>query len=142
MDELSINLNNCKKGCCINGQFINHLFYADDSVILAPSSNALQELLNVCSDFAFSNELSYNVKKTECMIIKPKSMKSLCIPTIRLCGQLLKFTNLKKYLGCIISNDLTDNEDIKRQTRCTYTQGNVLIKKFRKCTIEVKTKLF
>ena len=37
MDNLSIELNNINIGCCIDGKIINHLMYADDIVLFAPS---------------------------------------------------------------------------------------------------------
>ena len=48
MDNLSDLLNKCNVGCYINSKCINHLFYADDSVLLAPSAHALQLLTNTC----------------------------------------------------------------------------------------------
>ena len=34
-----------------------------------------------------------------------------------------------KYLGHIINNNLTDDDDIARQKRCLYAQANVLARK-------------
>ena len=47
--------------------YINHLFYADNSVILAPSPEALQNLLDYCDIFAKENELTYTTTKSYCM---------------------------------------------------------------------------
>ena len=60
MDSLSVDLNNCNMGCVINNCKVNHLFYADDSVLLAPSPTALQEFLNICSEYSNRFELSYS----------------------------------------------------------------------------------
>ncbi len=118
------------------------MFYADDSVLLAPSSSALQKLLDICFKYACDYELKYNIKKTECMCVKPKWLKQLKMPDLFLGGRKLNFTSAKKYLGCFICDDLTDNHDIKRQVRCVYTRGNVLVKTFRHCSDDVKLKLF
>ena len=48
----------------------------------------------------------------------------------------------QKYLGYFICDDMSDNKDIIRQTRCTYTRGNLIISKFRNCSDHVKIKLF
>ena len=37
IDDLSVNLNACRVGCCVGNEIINHLTYADDLVIMAPS---------------------------------------------------------------------------------------------------------
>ena len=64
------------------------------------------------------------------------------MPEIFLGSQKLLCSEKKKYLGCFIGDDLSDNNDIIRQMRCVYTRGNILIKTFRHCTEEVKLKLF
>ena len=142
MDELSIKLNNSNTGCHINDICVNHMFYADDSVLIAPTPRAIQKLLDICSEYANTYELRYNAKKTECMIFKPKWLNMLSTPSLKLCNVTLQFSEVKKYLGCIIANNLSDDCDIKRQIRSVYARGNSLIKKFRHCSEEVKVKLF
>ena len=142
MDGLSDCLSNCQKGCNVNDTWMNHMFYADDSVLLAPSPMALQKLLDICYEYGCMYELQYNIKKTECMLIRPKWLKSLKTPTLLLGGLHLQFTDVKKYLGCFISEDSYDDCDIKRQIRSIYARGNVLIKKFKHCSNDVKVKLF
>jgi len=70
MDELSVILNNNTIGCNVNGVQTNHMFYADDSVLLAPSASALQKLLDICFKYACYYELKYNIKKNEYMCVK------------------------------------------------------------------------
>ena len=52
MNDLIVALTKEGYGCQINGNVINHLFYADDSVLLSPSPFALQKLLDICDRFA------------------------------------------------------------------------------------------
>ena len=47
IDELSIILNSQFFGCYINSICYNHLVYADDTVLLAPSPKALQMLIDI-----------------------------------------------------------------------------------------------
>ena len=142
MNDLSVILNSSGTGCNINGVISNHMFYADDSVLLAPSTKSLQSLLNLCFEYGNDHELSYNIKKTKCMCIKPRWLDNMCAPNIYLGGRKLEYVDKKLYLGCIICDDLCDNLDIKRSIRSLYTKGNIIIKHFRKCTDEVKVKLF
>jgi hypothetical protein len=57
MDDLSTILNMSKVGCIMNGVKCNHLMYADDLVLLAPSARALQTLLKTCDLFAVDNDI-------------------------------------------------------------------------------------
>ena len=47
-----------------------------------------------------------------------------------------------KYLGHIISDDLSDDSDILRQCRKIYAQANMLLRKFSMCSVNVKCALF
>ena len=66
----------------------------------------------------------------------------MSIPQFSLGGASLKYVHIQKYLGFIMNEHLLDNDDIKRQLRCTYTRGNMIISKFRHCSNDVKAKLF
>ena len=142
VDDLSYDLSKTNVGCYINSVCINHLLYADDAVLVAPSPYALQMLINTCEIFAKDNDMCYNVKKTVCMHIVPKSLKNIHAPNMYLNGRVLKWVVEHKYLGIFISNDSSDARDITRQIRSTYSRGNVLISKFRMCSDEVKVQLF
>ena len=50
-------LNACRVGCCVGNVIINHLMYADDLVILAPSVAGLSKLLRICESFGESNDI-------------------------------------------------------------------------------------
>jgi len=141
-NELSVMLNKASVGCHINSQPVNHLFYADDSVILAPTPQALQKLLHICESFANDVELEYNTKKTFCMAVLPKWLKSVSTPSIKLNSKNVAFVSDHKYLGVILTHNMCDDCDIMQQVKATYARGNVLISKFRKCNESVKIKLF
>lgn len=142
MDDLSTVLNATDIGCNMNGVNINHMFYADDTVLMATSPTALQSLLNISSVYVKKHELLYNAKKTKCMVFKPKWIKNMHCPKMVLGDSILDYTEEAKYLGCFITNNMSDDTDIRRQIRCIYSRGNTLISKFKQCTIDVKTKLF
>ena len=65
VDELSIQLNSYKIGCCIkNGVIVNHLMYTDDVALIAPSVKGLQTILNVCHDYGTTHCIVFNKDKT------------------------------------------------------------------------------
>lgn len=142
MDDLSRDLKNANVGCYMNSECINHLFYADDSVLLAPSPSALQQLIDTCASYALSNEITFNSSKTVCMHILPKWLKCHRVPHMYLTGNCLKWTEKQKYLGIIMNSCFNDCNDISRQIKAIYARGNALICKFRDCTYDVKVQLF
>ena len=47
-------------GCWINGYYLGLLGYSDDNICLAPSLEALQEMLKTCEEFAMSHNLKFS----------------------------------------------------------------------------------
>ena len=142
MDELNRRLCGMKVGCRIAGQSTNNLAYADDLVILAPTGRALNALLKVCETYAAENYIIFNATKSVCMLITPRDEHKFVRPNIYLCGEMLEFVNKHKYLGNIITSNLSDEEDIQREMRSMYSRGNLLLRKFSFCSEEIKITLF
>ena len=142
IDDLSHILGNTHAGCYINGVCVNHLVYADDTVILAPSAQGLQDLLTICQSYAKSHNIIFNVRKTKCMCVKPKFLADLCVPAVLINGKKVDFISEQKYLGYYVTDNMTDDKDINRQIRQIYTKGNSIVNKFKACTEDVKAELF
>ena len=142
VDELSERLTKLGVGCLIDGKIINHLFYADDSVLVAPSPTALQYLIDACSRYAEEYEITYNCTKTKCMYILPDSLADLRIPDLYLKKSKLVWTTSKMYLGVVFSSDQLDDLDINRERCSMYGRGNILVRKFKKCSESIKLRLF
>ena len=142
MDDLSEILTAKSAGCNFNGIMINHLFYADDSVLIAPSPSALQVLISTCEDYARLNDIKYNAVKTVCMCILPKDLRDRHLPCMYLNDNFLKWVTEHKYLGIFLSSNRSDHRDIVRQLRSIYGKGNMLIRRFNNCSENVKSQLF
>ena len=108
---------------------------------MAPSPAALQVLINICSQFSEDNDLTFNPNKSMCMVMKPRKYKLSC-PSVYIDTTEISHVDTAKYLGVIISHDLSDDTDMKRQLRSVYARANTLIRKFTKCSLEVKLTLF
>ena len=142
MDKLSHILNASRTGCNYNGAFINHLSYADDMCLIAPSARALQVLLDHCHRYAESHNIIYNGTKSVCMYVKSKKFKVSNIPKVKLGSNVLEYVPSYKYLGCMISDTLSDDTDIRKTLRGIYARSNMLIRKFYHCNDLVKQTLF
>jgi len=64
-DALLKKLASIKIGCNVRGMFINALCYADDLILMSPTLNGLQRLVDICEEFANLNDMEFNVNKSE-----------------------------------------------------------------------------
>ena len=100
VNDLSEKLTLLKIGCNFNSVCHNHLIYADDTVLIAPSPKALQSMMDTCVKFASDNDLVISAKKTKCMCIKPNVLVScLCLIFILIA---MKYVKLKVKLTWVI----------------------------------------
>ena len=70
--------------------------------------------------------------------------KVICssFPVFKLTGSNLKFVDNFKYLGHIIDNCLNDDGDINRELKSLFVRANLLCRRFQRCSLQVKLKLF
>ena len=134
MDDLSVCLTKCKAGCYLNETVTNHVMYADDICLMAPSAIALQKMLNLCYEFSQSI-------KSQCIVFKPNRFKLYC-PAVYLKGNIIDYVGKTKYLGYMFTNDKQDDVEMLRQLRLLYMRSNKIIRMFYFCTIDVKLELF
>ena len=142
LDSLSSNLNKSKVGCVVGSVLVNHIAYADDMVLLAPSVRALQMLLQVCDQYAVPHDIIYNTDKTFCMVFWPKKYGYKCIPSFKLQNAVLSIVTDFKYLGVVLRNNLADDTEIGKRMHSIYAIGNTIINKFKHCFTQVKLTMF
>ena len=142
MDVLSQSLNCCKTGCLSGEIMINHLMYADDLVLLSPSATRLRELLLACEKYSKGHAIIYNSKKSSVLICKNRATLHVSSPSFAVNDIAIGEVAKVKYLGHVITNDMTDDADMMRQRRQLYALGNVLSRRFHMCSIDVKNTLF
>ena len=106
-------LNSAGIGCHIHNCCTNHVFYADEICVIAPSPSGLQGLLNICAKFGFENDVEYNPINSLCMVFKPRGFNLKC-PDMYMNLNKLAYVKEAKYLGVIICNDLKEDGDILR----------------------------
>ena len=140
MNDLSNALNNISVGCSCAGVTINHLMYADDLVVFAPSAKGLQRLMNVCTEYGQHHDVIYNCSKSQLMLFDQQHLEVK--PNITLANTVLDYVDKYKYLGHVIDNQLNDEDDMKSKQRALYRRGNLLARKFYFCSNAIKVKLF
>ena len=78
--------------CSVNNDCLYCIYYA---VVFAPSAKGLQQLLDICSKFAVSHPVVFNVAKSRCLIVKSKN-ELLSRPSFQLCAATLPYTDSYK----------------------------------------------
>jgi len=121
------------------------LAYADDIVLLASTWRALQQLLAILDHHIDSIDMVCNAKKSVCMIFEPRdrsSIMNVSFPQFTLSGRSLQYVKTFKYLGHMISDTLSDDDDMQREIRNLFMRCNILARRFAKCSVDVIIVLF
>ena len=139
--QLTDRLLSCNAGCYINDMCLNHVMYADDLCLLAPSASAMQSLLDICYDYGSDNDILFNPIKSVYTIFKPKAYK-LYLPSVFIGSDALKYVAESKYLGFSFCDSKQDDNDILRQMRTVYAKSNTLLRTFSHCSTDAKITLF
>lgn len=142
VNDLIVELSSMRVGCRVDGVCCNNISYADDMVLLGPTAGSITEMLKVCEAYAVSHGLIYNVKKCEYVVFKAAGKCPEKIPDIMLNGLSLNRVNKFKYLGHYLTDDLKDDVDIERERRALAVRGNMLARRFARCSDQVKITLF
>ena len=116
--------------------------YADDLVPISPSSAGLSQLFHECQKFGTRHDLKYNAMKSDVIMYRSMILKGYTIPKCKLNGIILHVVASYKYLGHYITDDLSDDDDVNRQPRTLFVQGNIILRKFNMCSLGVKLTLF
>lgn len=142
IDDLNRDLQAAPEGCRMGDVSLNTISYADDMVLIAPHLTALQRLLDICYNFSRRRDIVYNETKSVCMLLKPRNSRVNYLTDVKLGNTSLNYVDEFLYLGHIVSGDLSDAADIKKQIRRTYATGNQLVRSFSTAPVQVKCQLF
>ena len=87
MDDLSVNLKGCPRGCIAGGTIVNHLMHADDIVLLSTSATGLSLLLHVCGNYGLEHDIRLNSKKIAVIIFRNYCVKDFTFPSFVMNGE-------------------------------------------------------
>ena len=127
-EELFSTLERKRSGCWVNGFYLGLLGYSDDNICIAPSLNALQDMLRTCQEFAEEHNLKFStdINPTKC---KTKTMAFLKtqrpLPNLKLCGNNLPWTDSCKHLGTTITNKVDGCEEDMKVKNARYVARNI-----------------
>ena len=91
-------------------------YHCDHLVLIAPSVCTLRVLPRNFASFARDNDVKYNAKKTVCMFVRSKELKSDFVPCFEQPGFKLKCVPTHKYLGVCYGSPQATISSYKGQT--------------------------
>ena len=134
-----------RTGCWVNGVFMGIFGYSDDNFLVAPSLDALQEMLVTCQEYAEEHNLKFSTHadpikcKTKCIsfLIKERS-----VGDVNLCGVPLPWVKAGKHLGNHLSNKCDGmKSDIRVKRAMFIDKNNDLNQEFNFCHPRTKVKM-
>ena len=140
VNDLSVQLQKLPVGCCCGDMVVNHLMYADDIVLLAPSGKGMQTIIDTTYAYGNAYDIIFNLTKSQVMFYD--TLKIGEAANIMLGDTVLNVVQTYRYLGHIITNNLSDEADMEDKMRGLYARSNMLRRKFYFCSDQVKNKLF
>ena len=106
INDLIVLLKSMGIGCHVINLFIACLLFADDMSLIAPTREALQQLIDVCAAYCLRFCLKFNVAKTKVMVFGKLSRVVPSLAKITLHGQCVEYVQSCKYLGFhLVSHD-------------------------------------
>ena len=103
-------------GCCYGNTVVNHIMYADDVVLFAPSAKGLRRTIDVSYTYGCDNDIIFNGAKSQLVFFD--TLKYGHMKDILLGQNALSVTKSYTYIGQIITYNLCDEPDIKAKVGC------------------------
>ena len=133
-NDLFRNLRRNGSGCWLGSAFAGIFGYSDDNLLLAPSLEALQEMLETCENYALEHNLKFSTDanpvkcKTKCIAFMKQEHPLSCV---QLCGVPLPWVDGGLHLGNNISNKTRGmGQDIKIKRAQFINKNNELNQEF------------
>ena len=134
-----------RTGCWIEGDFVGAIIYADDIVLLSPTIDGLQKMINTCRNYTDKHNLTFSVhdnpvkSKTKCMaFLKNKTH----LRQMMLKDKALPWVNSTKHLGVTLTdNSNMTNQDTLEKRAQYIARNNELMQEFHYASPSVKSKI-
>ena len=121
LDDLLAELRKLQLGCHIGGYWLGACGYADDLILLAPSRDVLQRMLEVCESYASEHNLVFSTdpepakSKTKCMYFCGRVGGRVRYPApLYLDGKALPWVETADHLGHTLHQLASMDKDCQR----------------------------
>ena len=139
IDDLLIELRENGSGCHINSMFCGAFSYADDIVLLAPTVNSLNSMVNTCQNYSTKYDILFNPTKSQLITFSVK--KKSFAPTIIINNSTVPIVQSVKHLGHELSCNILKS-DSDRVISDFNMRINMFHLDFGSLQTEIKNRLF
>jgi len=122
-EELAVRVNKCNKGIQVSDNRIDVLLYADDIVVMAESSEDLQQVLNVVAGYGKDFDVSFSNEKSEVLIVNREEQEGE--NGWMLGEKRIRRTKEYKYLGMLINEDGSGKEMKEKMFKARQWSGRL-----------------
>ena len=126
------------EGVRLGGRNINHIRYADDTVLVADSNEKLQRLIEGLNVVSLEKGLKMNMRKTQTMVISRRG--EVPRSNIRIDGSMVEQVDRFNYLGSLISSNGRCEDEIKRRINIAKSAYNRIKKLITNKKMSVHTR--
>ena len=133
VDELLVELRRLGVGCHVAGVFMGALGFCDDLLLLAPTRDGMQIMLDTCQRFAakynlqFSTDPNPEKSKTKCIFVCGRATAKEKPVNLMLDGKELPWVESAVHLGHVLHQSGSMEKDI-RSKRASYIDESVSIR--------------
>ena len=142
VDGLLRQLKEAKLGCHIGREYVGALAYADDFTLLAPTADAMRNMLLICSEYAAEHNITYNAKKSKMVLFGPnQNAQTHGRPQFFIDTQVIEYVNSYTHLGNVLVDTQSDADCIEFRRKQFIGQLNTVLSTFRQQERSVQIKL-
>jgi hypothetical protein len=140
IDNLLLKLRKSCLGCYIGTEFCGAFGYADDLILLAPTVHSLNQMLNICADYALEYKVLFNPTKSKLIVCGPTGA-TIKTPEIKFMGGTIDATSYDKHLGNYIGN-ISQQDIIAHMTNDFRSRVNMVKTHFKWLPVDTIYTLF
>ena len=133
VDDLLVELRNLGVGCKVAGVFMGAMGFCDDLILLAPTRDAMQVMLDTCQRFAsrfnlkFSTDPDPEKSKTKSIFVCGRAVSKQKPVNLTLDGEQLPWVESAAHLGHILHQSGSMEKDI-RSKRASFIDESVQVR--------------
>ena len=110
INDVILKLQNSRRGCFIGHVFFGCILYADDIILISPSSTGMQDMLDICGSEIKWLDMKFNVKKSMAMRVGSR-YNAVCAP-LTIDDVALEYVETIEYLGITLKSEKKFTLDI------------------------------